>query len=166
MNTNQIIHCLKNNIHFQGCYASDKLPKKIGTLPAFFIFNTDPSNKPGSHWVSVVIFEDQTGYFFDSYGRYPTNKEFINFMNKHTIKWDYNNKQLQGYFSDVCGQYCLLFVHNLSKNRYSISRFLSQFKNAYSKNDEKVCKMVEKSFKKFCYIRGTQSCDYMYKMYK
>ena len=34
------------------------------------VCNTDPSNRPGSHWIAIYV-EDGRGEFFDSFGRRP-----------------------------------------------------------------------------------------------
>jgi len=36
-------------------YFADQLPPFIHIVPAAIIMNTDPSNKPGEHWVAVYV---------------------------------------------------------------------------------------------------------------
>ena len=54
MNTKQLWNalCLNQitNNYFDGIFSSDTL-KEISEKPILIICNTDPSNKPGEHWV-------------------------------------------------------------------------------------------------------------------
>jgi hypothetical protein len=52
MNTFEINNYLKNFPQFKGTYPRDMLPK-INHLPSGIVINTDPSNKPGEHWVAM-----------------------------------------------------------------------------------------------------------------
>ena len=71
MNTKQLWHalCLNpvTNQYFDGIYSADTL-KEIREKPDLIICNTDPSNKPGEHWV-LFFFSDNGVDFFDSLGR-------------------------------------------------------------------------------------------------
>jgi hypothetical protein len=52
MNALEINNYLKNCPQFKG--TQDMLPK-INQLPPGIVINTDPSNKPGEHWVAMYI---------------------------------------------------------------------------------------------------------------
>ena len=52
---------------FGGVYARDQLPKSI-KYPTAMVWNTDPANQPGEHWVATYFNEDGMGEYFDSYG--------------------------------------------------------------------------------------------------
>jgi hypothetical protein len=82
----------------QGVFSVDTLPDK----PRLLVCNTDPSSKPGSHW--IVIFTDSKGRgeYFDSIGRKPTAL-FENYMNKNCTRWIFNTRQLQSIVSSYCG---------------------------------------------------------------
>ena len=71
MNTKQLWNalCLNPvpNKYFDGIYSSDTL-KEIKERPDLIICNTDPSNKPGEHWV-LFFFNQNSVDFFDSLGR-------------------------------------------------------------------------------------------------
>ena len=71
MNTKQLWNalCLNpvTNQYFNGIYPADTL-KEIREKPDLIICNTDPSNKPGEHWV-LFFFSDNSVDFFDSLGR-------------------------------------------------------------------------------------------------
>lgn len=92
-----------------------------GTNRLGIIFNTDPHNKSGQHWISM--FADLAKgecYYFDSYGMAP-EKEVRAFMNriskfiKSTGKEpivDYNRMQHQKEGSE-CGVYSIAFILRL-----------------------------------------------------
>ena len=88
---------LKNIIH-----------KKIG-----IIFNLDPHDKPGTHWVSLFIdLNENTICFFDSVGNKPHSeiKKFIRNLSKQkkfTIIINDNEHQLG---NNECGVYALYFL--------------------------------------------------------
>jgi hypothetical protein len=76
MKTSQIERLFKNEPLFQGVYSSDNLPDKPGLL----ICNTDPSTKPGEHWISIFVDESRgRGKYFDSFSRKP-NEHFKLYM--------------------------------------------------------------------------------------
>ena len=58
MNTKQIWQALTSNTktepYFDGVFAIDELCK-IKKKPELIICNTDPSNKPGQHWVLLFF---------------------------------------------------------------------------------------------------------------
>ena len=68
MNTKQIWQALtcntKTEPYFDGVFPINEL-KNIKDKPELIICNTDPSNKPGQHWV-LFFFHNDTVDFFDS----------------------------------------------------------------------------------------------------
>ncbi|QKS69581.1 putative virion-maturation protease [Drosophila-associated adintovirus 2] len=151
MNTLQIEQILFNNPNtkkiFKGVFAADKLPVKINTHPSIVIANTDSSDKPGTHWVAFYFKNAETAEFFDSYGQYPSNNYFINILKRNSKKFTFNRQQVQGYFSNTCGHYCILFSLFKSKNK-TTKYFLNTFKkNDYMYNDKIILRLFNK-FKK------------------
>ena len=72
MNTAQINHALEEDPitnKFCGVFPSDKLPQTIDKYPCGFVANTDPSTKPGTHWISIYLSSPRKGSWFDSYGK-------------------------------------------------------------------------------------------------
>jgi len=106
MNTNEIEKLLTVTCKydFQGVYSIDSLPSK----PKLLVCNTDPSTKPGQHWISIYVSEDGRGEYFDSFGRMPT-EHFVDYLNEHCRNWIYNKKQLQSIVSTFCGYYCCMY---------------------------------------------------------
>jgi hypothetical protein len=129
-----------------GVFAADELPtvdyiqrgfdRSTSTSCCCFIANTDPSTKPGKHW---VLFLGERGgasvggrvklSFFDSYGM-PLS--FYSDLHNQCSRLGYlpriancNTKQLQSLDSVLCGHYCFLFAflraHNLPSFRTVLS---------------------------------------------
>ena len=86
--------------------------KKIG-----IIFNLDPHDKGGSHWVAAFInIPRKTCYYFDSYGEKPP-KEIYKFMQwlgiqEPTISLGWNGKRFQ-YSQTECGMYSMYFIDRM-----------------------------------------------------
>ena len=90
----------------QGVFPSDILPV-TNTYPASLIANTDPHDKPGTHWVAMYFESPHESEFFDSYGFPPET---------YNIATYYNDKQLWGLHSDVRGDYCLFYLLHRVQN--------------------------------------------------
>ena len=73
--------------------------------PFPLVFNTDPSNKPGQHW--LFIFEPNDGplEFFDSGGMPPSYYELTSLIIYSLISF-------QSYSSDLCGNHTLYFIYH------------------------------------------------------
>ena len=94
---------------FRGVYARDELPKESKTN-SLYICNTDPSNEPGEHWIVMYIDENRRADYFDSFGRYPTEKCFEKFLTNNSVFWTHNDRPVQDLFSDACGYHCIFFA--------------------------------------------------------
>ena len=84
MNTKQLWNALTpnplTNKYFDGIFSIDIL-QDITEKSTLIICNTDPSYKPGEHWI-LFFFNDNSVDFFDSLGRDITyyGSEFIDFV--------------------------------------------------------------------------------------
>lgn len=161
MNTIQLTVDMTDNKnikkYFRGVFPSDKLPKKI-KKPSLLIVNTDPSTSKGSHWVAFYIPRTGKPEYFDSLGRIPEKKEFLEFLAKHGKTFDYNKKRLQGTFSTTCGNYCGVYLYFRSKN-IPFKQFLKLFSSKnFELNDSKILELYKKIFrrKKKVQIGGSQ----------
>ena len=114
MNTNQLWNalCLNpvTNQYFDGIYSADTL-KEIREKPDLIICNTDPSNKPGEHWV-LFFFSDNSVDFFDSLGRDIKyyGSIFLDFIANFVTNYEQSLQRMQPLKSDLCGQYCLYYA--------------------------------------------------------
>lgn len=102
--------CLNDDI----CKLNLKDLLKRGKTHLGFVYNLDPSNKGGSHW--IASFTDIPGhktYYFDSYGMKPPS-QIARFMRSMTLqdpqmKLAYNAHRFQ-YGDTECGMYSLYFL--------------------------------------------------------
>lgn len=79
-----------------------------------FVYNLDPSNKGGSHWISSFTdIPAHRTYYFDSYGMKPP-PEIARFMRSLTLqdpamKLEYNARRFQ-FGGSECGMYSIYFL--------------------------------------------------------
>lgn len=99
--------CTRNK--FIGVFSKDTLPKKP-KYPSCFIFNTDPHNLPGQHWIAVHLDEDGVCTFFDPLGFSPKFYELDTYFGHISTKLTYNKSKVQPFYSRKCGYYCFLFL--------------------------------------------------------
>ena len=90
-----------------GVYSIDHLPAGRQTS-CMFIFNTDSSNLPGTHWIAVMV-KKGVGFVFDPFGHAPPAR-IAHWMNTRNYQWSSNLRQLQSETSTLCGAYCLYFL--------------------------------------------------------
>jgi hypothetical protein len=102
--------CLEDKI----CKLNLKELLSQGKTKLGFVYNLDPSNKSGSHWIaSFTDIPAHRTYYFDSYGMKPP-PQIARFMRSLTLqdpqmKLGYNARRFQ--FGDSeCGMYCLYFL--------------------------------------------------------
>ena len=102
---------LVTNKYFDGIYSSDTL-KEIKERPDLIICNTDPSNKPGEHWV-LFFFNQNSVDFFDSLGRDIKyyGSVFLDFIANFDTNYKQCLKRTQPVKSYLCGQYCLYYAY-------------------------------------------------------
>ena len=145
MDTLQIKRALEHNPFtkntFCGVFPADELPI-IDTFPCGLVANTDPSNKPGTHWLAFYFPSSQKGEFFDSYG-YPP-KHYGEFFESYKIS-EWNNHRLQSSWSEVCGQYCIFYLYHSSRG-YSMNKIVNLFSSNADLNDCNVACYVKKHF--------------------
>jgi hypothetical protein len=121
-------------IDFRKCSVSHELcklnvidQKKRGINRLGMVFNTDESNQPGKHWMSMYIDLDGRNldgnpgiYFFDSFGSRPTKElnELISKVKKqgekHNMEFvvSHNDKSFQRN-TYACGFYCMHFIEHM-----------------------------------------------------
>ena len=147
MNTKQIWQALtfstKTEPYFDGVFSIDML-HKIKNKPKLIICNTDPSTKPGKHWV-LFFFHNDTVDFFDSLGNDMNyyGDEFIDFAKRFSSKYQISLIQTQPKNTSICGQYCLYFAHKICNNEKMENIIKSM------KSPEHVLHFVNRNFK-FC----------------
>ena len=81
------------------------------------IVNTDPSNKPGMHWIACYKYRNKT-YTYDSfYGNVKSLSKY--WKNKHN--WVNANKDRdQSYSASTCGVYSMTWLISFQKHKTKI----------------------------------------------
>jgi hypothetical protein len=129
MDADNIERLLTNQPHFQGVFSADTLPNN----PCLLVCNTDPSMKPGEHWIAIYVNRNGCGEYFDSFGR-PPNKHFAQYMNFYCERWTFNKRCLQSRISAFCGYYCCLYVV-LKCRGLDLTKIVAMFSNDTGYND-------------------------------
>jgi hypothetical protein len=140
MDTITIIKLLKTFKCFQGVYPLDKI-RPCKKRPRALIINTDKSNEPGEHWVSIIIDNNGCGEYFDSFGLPPLHVELIKYLDKNcTNGWRFNPIALQSDQSTTCGHYCVLYVMFRCLG-YTYDEYMAKFRPNKRDNDATVAKI-------------------------
>lgn len=135
MNNLEILDTLHSlPVRTYGVYPSDQIPK-VWMKPAALVVNTEDHTKPGSHWIAMFVDKNGKGYYFDSFGRGPHIPEHIARLRKNCKHFRWNTKKLQSEDSDVCGQFCIMFIHYLA-NGFGMHEFNQLFTSDLKKNDK------------------------------
>ena len=133
MNTREIDRFIRSDDAcrgvFQGVFSIDTLPEK----PHLLVCNTDPSHRPGKHWIALFVDSTGRGEFFDSFGQQPSSV-FEDYMNKHCTGWIFNTKQLQSIVSSYCGFYCCFYCM-LRCRGFDLTRIVNLFGRDTGFND-------------------------------
>ena len=117
---------------------------------AAIVVNTEAHTERGEHWVAFYCSSD--GYlieYFDSYGRSPYQPDFQKFLrrNSHHCRHIYNRYRLQGYYTSVCGKYCLTYLYCRAALNMSLNDYVQLFDLASPpSNDALVCKLFDSFF--------------------
>lgn len=132
--------------------------------------NTDGHTKPGTHWVGIYVSADDDALYFDSYGLPPYIPDHIQRLRKNCKTYRWSSSLLQSATSDVCGQFCIMFLYYMSAG-LGFTRFLENFSDDLSKNDNIArnfvhCKLGDDDEYKFrgngvleCRVRCLQNCN-------
>ena len=146
LNTDQIDNLLKNCTKFKGAYACDQIPN-VNDSEYSLIVNTDVSELPGQHW-TALMFKGNNVYYFDSFGRLFDNFSFPDDYRTYlrqlcgSKKVYFQNKVLQGFHSNTCGEYCVYFVKQMEKN-VPFSSIFRNFSDNLKANDLIILKLFK-----------------------
>jgi hypothetical protein len=110
------------------CNFSLKNQLKNGKTKIGIIFNTDPHNKPGQHWISMFInIKKKKIFFFDSTGDKMVpeikvlveriKKEGEDLVPKISFQFDSNEGIEHQYGNTECGVYSLFFVVHMLEDK-------------------------------------------------
>lgn len=135
----ELNHRLRKVKNYLGTFAIDELNEiKVTSFPTFVGINLDKRRDTGSHWIALAIYMKDL-FICDSLGGILPTNEFplllINFLNLLlSTRRLHMTKQLQFKDSDLCGEYCILFVREMS-NHHNFNSFLSVFTCNTLQND-------------------------------
>lgn len=112
MDTYQLEKVLSRDLgsSFGGVYPVDLIPD-LKSKEKAMVINLDPHDKPGSHWVCLYL-NGNTVEYFDFYGLPPISKPIKEFMDRNGYHMTYNKNRYQDYNTNVCGEYCVYFLHH------------------------------------------------------
>ena len=85
--------------------------------------NTDPIALQGEHWVALYL--DEFNEHFDSAGFYP-HPYFETYLIAKGPKYMYNDKRVQNYDTNSCGDFCLMYCYFRARN-YPFTDIMSMF---------------------------------------
>ena len=143
--------------HCVGVFPADQIPR-VWTCPTAYVFNTDDHRKPGTHWVSIYVDTKRNGYYFDSYGIEPMVPDHINRLRKNCKQFRCNTVQLQSLTSNVCGQFCIMFLHYMCAGM-GVKKFMENFSTNLFRNDEIARNFVSRKSTKKNFIGNGGSCN-------
>ena len=129
MQTEEVEKILKHTLKstFVGVYAKDEIPNTM-LRHMGIIVNTDPSSKPGTHWVTVFFFcngEGEVSIRMDDI----LFRNIERYLSKHALNvWSYNIRVMQSRISALCGAYCLPYLQaRNSKQTLSLKPLVDRF---------------------------------------
>lgn len=136
LNTMDLYRCINEDdfarASFLGVFPRDRIPS-IYRFPCSFIINTQPSYRPGEHWLAIHYDSKRNCAFFDSYGLPPSFYSLENFIKTTSFAFSTNTRQLQDFDSSACGYYCIYFILLMSRE-FNLNDIVSLF----SKDDFKI----------------------------
>ena len=153
MNTSEVDHILnkflpRNHVKYLGVLPRDHsrtlLSSKLDhhhhhhSYPLCFVSNTQPSSKPGEHWVAFFLSSSDSVEFFDSYGLAPS---VYGFFIKPSARNSFTIQQLD---SNVCAHYCIFYLYHRARGK-SMYQIVSSFsRDDLVWNDLSVSRFVTK----------------------
>ena len=115
--------CNKYNVPLDAVIYKDQLKDyDEKTCKSFILDLHDSTDTTAGHWTGLYKNKDSEWVYFDPFGIiYPLAiKRFC----KKNIEW--NNEQIQSYYTGFCGYYCFLFLFYMSRG-YDLKYIQDQF---------------------------------------
>ena len=112
------------------CKFSVKEQLKSGKTKIGIVFNTDPHNKPGEHWISMFInIKKKKIFFFDSTGEKVPKQIMVlvdriidegrSISPKINFEFDSNEGMEHQYGNTECGIYSLFFIVHMLEDKFT-----------------------------------------------
>ena len=113
MNTSELAKAMHMAPDFYGVVPCCEIEQYKKHEVVGLIVNTDPHNKPGTHWIALYK-KGKTLNFFDSFGREMQEfaEPFASIMDDFAsgCKVKSNKRQYQNVLSDTCGRWTLYYI--------------------------------------------------------
>ena len=108
------IDCLisKLSVRWLGVFEVDELPDVSSEIRfCCFIFNTDPTDQPCTHW--LALYAPKAGFIkiFNSFGFSPINYSLESLYPIHL------GFPLHSPSTSVCGHNCIVYIYRCSRNK-------------------------------------------------
>ena len=133
------------------CNFSVKEQIKSGKTKIGIIFNTDPHNKPGEHWISMFInIKKKKIFFFDSTGEKAPKEVMVlvdriidegkSLSPKIDFEFDSNEGIEHQYGNTECGIYSLFFIVHMLEDKFTADymkthilkdKYMEKFRHIY-----------------------------------
>ncbi len=96
---------------FDGVFAVDTLQTRT-TRPRLIVCNTDPSDRPGRHWL-LFFWDGDVVEMFDSLGRDVDayDPRITTFLRHHASGIRRTERRIQPPDTALCGHYCLYYAY-------------------------------------------------------
>ena len=114
MDSNQLNKYAKRFSDFLGVFASDELSLLPKTDTGILIFNTDSSESPGQHWISLCITKECILYFDSLHLNFQFSNDVSDFLVNFDKNVTMNTIPIQTNDSINCGKHCLVFCYVMS----------------------------------------------------
>ena len=121
--------------HILGVFPADRLPEPKPCTA--FICNTKSLGDKGEHWVAIAWDEKCMGNYFCSFGE-PPPPEILSYFTDNGHQWQRTKRQTQHILSDLCGQYCIVFLYFFC-NKYTMAEFMSEVLWRKEQTDTFIC---------------------------
>ena len=95
-------------------------------------------NQAGTHWVALYDVRPTICIYFDSFGAPPPN-EVMKMMKATKKNCVYSNFEVQNYFSQNCGYYCVDMIQDLETGM-TFAKALNQYKKNTKYNEKHIVK--------------------------
>ena len=123
-----LVSRLVENFRWLGVFARDELPDLNREIrPWCLIFNTDPKNLPGTHWLALYAPLSGGIELFDSYG-YSFSMYSLDFLDPL-----HSSVSLQSPSISVCYHYYIVYIYRRFHN-YSLSDIVDLLTNISSRD--------------------------------
>ena len=137
---------------YSGALPCDKLPRsQYREDKQAFIVNTDPHDKPGTHWIALWT-DGEECELFDSFAlplrAYTDSTPLVQWLERHYLRIEANARSVQAVTSQTCGYYALFYLMHKSMGG-SMSEFLAKFKKRdFMWNDRIVGQLLRQMIEK------------------